>query len=448
MHLSRVSHPNVFFSESNSVGTLAFPCVDGCYLPKQENVFVHTVLDELDAFQQRDDQKSVLLFPPLPSRLRYLIHRTVENHLNLSTFSVGEGWCRRVVVCFSHLRLPSEDDSDTDSSAYEAPPSRYDQPMESSRAGEGLSERRHSRGRGARRPDQAIYVPRALRERSGGGGDQQGVTTSSPAERAESVSSTLSLSTSDTSESCSDSAAANQHPALDPLDESGGQELFVQLSGSDPCPWPPAWDQTVSYFVSMSLDDQVDEEQEEEEEEDASVRSSSSTGAPPSIASSSTESTAGNLTHEILAKLTEEDIGIEPVQHDYSSFENVWLNEEDFSHVIEIYDFPAMFKTDDLMDAFSDYSGGGMKIKWVDNTHALGVFSNETAAAQALSIRHPLLKTRPLSKASKKSKGKAVRRAEFIQPVKERPRTDTAAARRMVTRALGLQRGGTRGKRF
>ncbi|XP_062410918.1 R3H and coiled-coil domain-containing protein 1 [Sardina pilchardus] len=333
--------------------------------------------------------------------------------------------------------------------------------MESSRAGGGggSSERRHSRGRGSRRPDQAIYVPRALRERSGGGG-QQGVTTSSSsAERAESVSSSLSVSTTD--ESCPDSAATNptgQNPAaLDPLDDSGGQELFVQLSGpgSDPCPWPAAWDQTVSYFVSMSLDDQADEEQEveeeeEEEEEDASVRSSSSssTGAPPSIASSDRESIAGDLAQEIMSKLTEEDISIEPVQHDYSTFENVWLNEEDFSHVIEIYDFPAMFKTDDLMDAFTDYSGGGMKIKWVDNTHALGVFSNETAAAQALSIRHPLLKTRPLSKASKKSKGKAVRRAEFIQPVKERPRTDTAVARRMVTRALGLQRGGTRGKRF
>ncbi len=33
---------------------------------------------------------------------------------------------------------------------------------------------------------------------------------------------------------------------------------------------------------------------------------------------------------------------------------------------------------------------------------------------------------------------------EFIQPVKERPRTDTVVARRMVTRALGL-RGGLRG---
>uniref|UniRef100_A0AAY4AGD6 Uncharacterized protein n=1 Tax=Denticeps clupeoides TaxID=299321 RepID=A0AAY4AGD6_9TELE len=133
------------------------------------------------------------------------------------------------------------------------------------------------------------------------------------------------------------------------------------------------------------------------------------------------------------------DVTIEHARNNYSTFENVWINYEDFAHVIEIYNFPAIFKTEDLVDAFAEFSEGGMKIKWVDNTHALGVFSCKTAASHALSIQHPLLNTRALSKGSKKAKAKAFRHSEFIQPVKERPRTDTAVARRMVTRALGIQ---------
>ncbi|XP_063767399.1 R3H and coiled-coil domain-containing protein 1 [Eleginops maclovinus] len=147
-----------------------------------------------------------------------------------------------------------------------------------------------------------------------------------------------------------------------------------------------------------------------------------------------------DVTEEIKAHLKDMvTVSIQHVQNDYSFYENVCISPDKLCHVIEIYDFPALFKTDDLLDAFTEYSDGGMKIEWVDNTHALGVFSSETAALHALSICHPMLKTRALTEASKKAKGKATRRAEFIQPVKERPRTDCAVARRMVTRALGLQ---------
>jgi hypothetical protein len=50
--------------------------------------------------------------------------------------------------------------------------------------------------------------------------------------------------------------------------------------------------------------------------------------------------------------------------------------DDEFSHVLEIYNFPAEFKTNDLCAVFSPYMKGGFEIKWVDDTHALGVFSS------------------------------------------------------------------------
>ncbi|TSM12550.1 Golgin subfamily A member 7 [Bagarius yarrelli] len=378
-----------------SFGTLAFPCFDGSYLPNQESEFVHKVLEELDAFQQRDDQKSVILFPPFPSRLRFLIHKTAEKFPELSTFSVGEEtWSRRVAVCFSELRLPVEDcSSDTDGNVYE-------QPCVRSRRMAGNS--RPALSRGSRRPDKAIYVPRALRQ----------------SECETSLCSTLLSASGQT-----DPSPANPEPEAGNAEESiGGQDAVTLTTGAEPVDCY----QILSNFMTMTL------------EEDRSSDDTSQT----SMACPNAEETH-NYHDKIKAHLKEEVSSIENTKSDFSSFENVPIDHTEFGHVIEIYDFPSMFKTEDLLDAFSEYSEGGMKITWVDNTHALAIFSSESAAMQALSIKHSLLKTRTLSKASKKAQGKAVRRAEFLQPVKERPRTDTAVARRMVTRALGL-----RGKRY
>uniref|UniRef100_A0AAZ1X7S9 Uncharacterized protein n=1 Tax=Oreochromis aureus TaxID=47969 RepID=A0AAZ1X7S9_OREAU len=88
-------------------------------------------------------------------------------------------------------------------------------------------------------------------------------------------------------------------------------------------------------------------------------------------------------------------------------------------HVIEIYDCPFVMFIDLTID-------GGMKIKWVDNTHALGIFSSESAGERFHCTMNEML-------------GLRFKAYDFIQPVKERPRTDCAVARRMVTRALGIQ---------
>lgn len=419
------------------MSTLAFPCFDGLYLPKQENEFVHQVMDELEAYQQKSNRKSVLLFPPLPSRLRYLIHKTIEDLPELTTFSVGDSWCRRVVVCHSELRGEiGEEDSDLEgnnSLCEELPRSKVE--MEGNAKPKSLIS---SRTRGPKRPDMPLYMPRAARERltlqnsQRPSGDQE---LPSPASSSCSCisSSSDSCSCSETTENTKPSSTFKQESLPSSADgifdrsvlcpQEKKQNLVLRLHDDEPL----VWDQTVTCFTDMTLEGDV-----KEEEDLTSVSRSTHT--------EDTITDTDDLTEEIKTHLKEAvTVSIEHVHNDYSIYENVCINPIEFRHVIEIYDFPAMFKTDDLLDAFTDYSDGGIKIKWVDNTHALGVFSSESAALQALSICHPLLKVRALAEGSKKAKGKAIRRAEFIQPVKERPRTDCAVARRMVTRALGIQ---------
>ncbi|CAH2265727.1 jg4976, partial [Pararge aegeria aegeria] len=54
----------------------------------------------------------------------------------------------------------------------------------------------------------------------------------------------------------------------------------------------------------------------------------------------------------------------------------VQAGDEAFAHVLEVFDFPADFHTNDLLAMFSEYKDTGFEIKWVDDTHALIVFSS------------------------------------------------------------------------
>ncbi|KAM8916522.1 R3H and coiled-coil domain-containing protein 1, partial [Spinachia spinachia] len=417
--------------------TVAFPCFDGVYLPKEETAFLHKVKDELETYRQENgDHGSVLLFPPLPSRLRYLIHRTLEVLPGLTTFSVGGSWCRRVVVCHSEIRRVDEQ-----ASGWESNNSLCEQPLSNMEGTGGDHAKPKSsmslRGRGPKRPDKPLYMPRAARERLSlhNSQDPSGdhglpgaassscsfITTlcdsSSCAETAENTSTTPRQECPLSVAECIPGHAADSSEIC-PQEEE--EKFLLTVDEAEPL----VWQQTMSSFNDMTL------EEDETGKEDICTDSD-------------------DVTEEIKAHVKElVTISILHVQNDYSMYESVCIILDKLGHVIEIYHFPPCFKTDDLLDAFTDYSDGGMKIEWVDDTHALGVFSNETAAIQALSICHPLLKVRALNEGSKKAKGKAVRRAEFIQPVKERPRTDCAVARRMVTRALGMQAGGRRGQRY
>ncbi|XP_019473273.1 coiled-coil domain-containing protein R3HCC1L isoform X1 [Meleagris gallopavo] len=123
------------------------------------------------------------------------------------------------------------------------------------------------------------------------------------------------------------------------------------------------------------------------------------------------------------------------------------LSDAELPHVIEIYDFPPDFRTEDLLRIFCSYQKKGFDIKWVDDTHALGIFSSPITALDALSTKHLMVKTRPLSQGTRAAKAKARAYADFLQPAKERPETSAALARRLVIGALGVRSSQTPAQR-
>ncbi|XP_051896983.1 coiled-coil domain-containing protein R3HCC1L-like [Pristis pectinata] len=155
-----------------------------------------------------------------------------------------------------------------------------------------------------------------------------------------------------------------------------------------------------------------------------------------------------DLLKELSSCLGESSISIEQPQSDYSTYLSgePQTYDVDFGHIIEIYDFPPHMKTEDIQEAFGCFRDKGFRIKWVDSSHALGIFSSPDSASKALSISHEQFKTQPLSQATKQSKLKVSRCSEFLQPVKERAQVNTAIAKRLVSRALGFQTTERRGQ--
>uniref|UniRef100_V5GGL7 R3H domain-containing protein n=1 Tax=Ixodes ricinus TaxID=34613 RepID=V5GGL7_IXORI len=134
------------------------------------------------------------------------------------------------------------------------------------------------------------------------------------------------------------------------------------------------------------------------------------------------------------------DIKVQYAELDYTKFEPHIpdLSEAEYGHILEIYNFPPEFETKDVVSGLS-CSKDQFNIKWVDDTHVLAVFSTPFAATEALSLQTPLMKMRHISEASKQSKLKVKRCAEFLQPFKPRPQTSASVARRLVSGALGLR---------
>ncbi|XP_043970319.1 coiled-coil domain-containing protein R3HCC1L-like [Gambusia affinis] len=132
---------------------------------------------------------------------------------------------------------------------------------------------------------------------------------------------------------------------------------------------------------------------------------------------------------------------------DLDDEDEIDLTEDELSHIVEIYDFPTEFKTEDLLRLFQCYQQRGFDIKWIDDSHALGLFSSPVAAREALRSKHPLMKLRPLSKSSNATKAKARGCSDYLLPAKERPQTSAALARKLVIGALGVKSNLTKEQR-
>ncbi|ROL52026.1 Coiled-coil domain-containing protein R3HCC1L [Anabarilius grahami] len=158
------------------------------------------------------------------------------------------------------------------------------------------------------------------------------------------------------------------------------------------------------------------------------------------------------LDPNLMEEMSLKEGAIQEARFDYYNWspeddEEVELRDDELSHIVEIYDFPSEFKTEDLIRSFSSFQQKGFDIKWIDDTHVLGLFSSPIAARDALRMKNPMMKVRPLSKSSNATKAKARSCSDYLLPAKERPQTSAALARRLVIGALGVKSNQTKEER-
>lgn len=161
-----------------------------------------------------------------------------------------------------------------------------------------------------------------------------------------------------------------------------------------------------------------------------------------------------HLLEELAVKEGKKKESIQEPRFDYYNMDrddddddDIDLRDDELAHIVEIYDFPVEFKTEDLLKLFQCYQQRGFDIKWIDDKHALGLFSSPIAAREALRTKHPLMKLRSLSKSSAATKAKARSCSDYLLPAKERPQTSAALARKLVIGALGVKSNLTKEQR-
>ncbi|PIK48349.1 hypothetical protein BSL78_14798 [Apostichopus japonicus] len=183
--------------------------------------------------------------------------------------------------------------------------------------------------------------------------------------------------------------------------------------------------------ASTSISQGNEEEEEDQDQDDDSW---------DKMFDDSGESLMPDEVQELSAGIKKTNITIKKPKNDYNNYNpKDTFNYSAYDHIIELYDFPSEFKTQDLITSFSAFNTKGVDITWVDDTHALAIFATPMVAQDALSLSNPMLRTRHLSLATKQSKLKAKSCADSLLPHKPRPETSALVARNLVSGALGLK---------
>ncbi|KAI8812585.1 hypothetical protein BJ742DRAFT_768192 [Cladochytrium replicatum] len=110
------------------------------------------------------------------------------------------------------------------------------------------------------------------------------------------------------------------------------------------------------------------------------------------------------------------------------------VSEDIETTAIEVYGFPETFKTHDIQNMYKEHESTGFKIKWIDDTSCLVIFTTSSIAKAAYvkTLSNPFVKVKPHTGPVPVVKPKE---SEERGP---RPVTTDMVARRLVAGALGL----------
>ncbi|KAI9553346.1 hypothetical protein GHT06_021244 [Daphnia sinensis] len=454
------------------------PC--STFVNQLEESFVEQVYADICAFAHTtpsSGQEAVFVFPSVSPRLRFFIHKIVETNFNsLKTFSIGKVE-RRTVVCpkvifkmdSAQEKSPGNDSCQQQQSTdnkkprkqrivneraiYRPPPARSTGVLQETAKQnvDPASLSVQSPNNNIKKPSQAIYVPpqrKSSMQNHGLSDDiQECGKMKAKIESGTKVISPIRKKSTRVEMRLAVEEETNQTPIFKKEETSPTQappQVHRKISRVSSVPFVQAPEQPV-----VDVGDLMESCELAELSNHVPLENLASPKELQRNVSSEEDSwdKLYNETGDLLRPDALDELSlavgsvriIQPTNEIYSqvAHEN---HDEDLNHVIELYDFPSAFKTEDLFTALSiNGKPPDFSLKWVDDTHALAIYGSAYAAVDALAVPQSVIKMRPLAQATKESRNCARRISTALQPFKPRPVTSASMAKRLVSTALGIR---------